>query len=195
MGNMLFIQERIFENHKDVFVNGALKLDGPTKKATSIMPYYTISWNQDIKNGKNEGNSYNEYIINDLLRGECDYDGVLCTDWGITGDPDSKIDSFGSRCFGVEELTEAERHLQIILNGVDQFGGNNSKEPIIEADKIGSEKYGEDFMRKRMEQSARRLLTNIFRLGLFENPFLNPEESKKYRWLKRICRRRIRSST
>ena len=54
MGNMLFIQERIFENHKDVFVNGALKLDGPTKKATSIMPYYTISWNQDIKNGKNK---------------------------------------------------------------------------------------------------------------------------------------------
>ena len=178
MGNMLFIQERIFENHKDVFVNGALKLDGPTKKAKYIMTYYTIYWNQDINNGKNEGNSYNEYIINDLLRGECDYDGVLCTDWGITGDPDSKIDSFGSRCFGVEELTEAERHLQIILNGVDQFGGNNSKEPIIEADKIGSEKYGEDFMRKRMEQSARRLLTNIFRLGLFENPFLNPEESK-----------------
>lgn len=167
-----------FDNHKDVFVNGALKLDGPTKKAASIMPYYTISWNQDIKNGKNEGNSYNEYIIKDLLRGECDYDGVLCTDWGITGDPDSKIDSFGSRCFGVEELTEAERHLQIILNGVDQFGGNNSKAPIIEAYKIGSEKYGEDFMRKRMEQSARRLLTNIFRLGLFENPYLNPEESK-----------------
>ena len=167
-----------FENHKDVFVNGALKLDGPTKKAASIMPYYTISWNQDIKNGKNEGNSYNEYIIKDLLRGECDYDGVLCTDWGITGDPDPKIDSFGSRCFGVEELTEAERHLQIILNGVDQFGGNNSKAPIIEAYKIGSEKYGEDFMRKRMEQSARRLLTNIFRLGLFENPYLNPEESK-----------------
>lgn len=168
-----------FENHKDVFVNGALKLDGPTKKAASIMPYYTISWNQDIKNGKNQGNSYNEYIISDLLRGECDYDGVLCTDWGITGDPDSKIDSFGSRCFGVEDLTEAERHLQIILNGVDQFGGNNSKDPIIEAYKIGSEKYGEDFMRKRMEQSARRLLTNIFRLGLFENPYLNPEESKE----------------
>lgn len=29
-----------------------------------------------------------------------------------------------------------------------------------------------------MEVSARRLLTNIFRLGLFENPYLNPEESK-----------------
>ena len=75
-----------FENHKDVFVNGAFKLDGPTKKVASVMPYYTVSWNIDKKNNKNEGNSYNEYIIKDLLREECDYDGVVCTDWGITGD-------------------------------------------------------------------------------------------------------------
>jgi beta-glucosidase len=34
-------------------------------------------------------------------------------------------------------------------------------------------------MRKRMEQSAVRLLRNIFRVGLFENPYLNPDESKK----------------
>jgi beta-glucosidase len=34
-------------------------------------------------------------------------------------------------------------------------------------------------MRKRMEQSARRLLTNIFRTGLFENPYLNVENTKK----------------
>lgn len=168
-----------FEEHKDVFVNGAFKLNGPTKKAASVMPYYTVSWNVDIKNGRNEGNSYNEYLIKDLLRAECDYDGVVCTDWGITGDPDAKIDSFGSRCFGVENLTEAERHLQIILNGVDQFGGNNKKEPIIHAYKIGCEKYGEDFMRKRMEKSAIRILINLFRLGLFENPYLDPEESKK----------------
>ena len=169
-----------FKNHKDVFVNGAFKLDGPTKKSASVMPYYTVSWNIDKKNNKNEGNSYNEYIIKNLLREECAYDGVVCTDWGITGDADDNIDSFfGGRCFGVENLSEAERHLQIILNGVDQFGGNNRKEPVVEAYKIGCEKYGEDFMRKRMEISAVRLLTNMFRVGLFENPYLNPEESKK----------------
>jgi beta-glucosidase len=33
-------------------------------------------------------------------------------------------------------------------------------------------------MRKRFEQSAVRLLKNIFRPGLFENPYLQPEESK-----------------
>ena len=169
-----------FENHKDVFVNGAFKLDGPTKKVASVMPYYTVSWNIDKKNNKNEGNSYNEYIIKDLLREECDYDGVVCTDWGITGDAADHIDSFfGGKCFGVEQLSEAERHLQIILNGVDQFGGNDKKEPVVQAYKIGCEKYGEDFMRKIMEKSARRILTNMFRLGLFENPYLNPDESQR----------------
>jgi beta-glucosidase len=33
-------------------------------------------------------------------------------------------------------------------------------------------------MRTRMEQSAVRLLKNIFRVGVFENPYLVPEETK-----------------
>jgi beta-glucosidase len=38
-------------------------------------------------------------------------------------------------------------------------------------------KHGEKAMRARMEESAVRLLKNIFRCGLFENPYLDPEES------------------
>ncbi len=33
-------------------------------------------------------------------------------------------------------------------------------------------------MRTRFEESAVRLLKNIFRTGLFENPYLDPEMSK-----------------
>jgi beta-glucosidase len=166
-----------FNTHLKPFTEGAFKLDGPTKRTGSIMPYYTVSWNQDKKNGENVGNSYNEYIIKDLLRTTYEYDGVICTDWGITGDPAAEVDSFGSRCYGVESLSEAERHLKCIMNGVDQFGGNNKKEPIIKAYELGCKQYGEEFMRKRMEESAYRLLRNMFHLGLFENPYLNPEES------------------
>ncbi|MDF2942137.1 MAG: glycoside hydrolase family 3 protein [Herbinix sp.] len=168
-----------FDLHMKPFTKGALSLDGPTKSTAAIMPYYTVSWNQDNKNGDNVGNSYNEYIIHDLLREKYGYKGVVCTDWGITGAIDQSIDSFGSRCYGVENLTEAEQHLRIIINGIDQFGGNNKKEPIVEAYNIGCETYGQDFMRGRMEESAVRLLRNIFQLGLFENPYLNPEESVK----------------
>jgi beta-glucosidase len=33
-------------------------------------------------------------------------------------------------------------------------------------------------MRKRFELSAVRLLLNVFRVGLFENPYLDPAETK-----------------
>ena len=58
------------------------------------MPYYTISFGQDTVNGENVGNSYNSYLIQDLLRGKYGYDGVVCTDWMITADVSGAKDSF-----------------------------------------------------------------------------------------------------
>ncbi|MCR5297002.1 MAG: beta-glucosidase [Clostridiales bacterium] len=165
-----------FEQHMRPFTEGAFRLDGPTKRAGAVMPYYTVSWLEDHEK---VGNSYNEYILRELLRGKYQYDGVVCTDWGITADPDPEIDSFGSRCYGVNTLTEAERHLRIIMNGADQFGGNNRSEPVLEAWRIGEERYGAEFMGKRMRLSAERLLTGMFRVGLFENPYLDPDESER----------------
>nr|HPH47769.1 glycoside hydrolase family 3 C-terminal domain-containing protein [Chryseolinea sp.] len=43
---------------------------------------------------------------------------------------------------------------------------------------MGVKEHGEEFMRSRFEQSAVRLLKNIIRPGLFENPYLDVEESK-----------------
>ena len=165
-----------FEQHLRPFTEGAFRLDGPTKRAGAVMPYYTVSW---LKDHEKVGNSYNEYILKELLREKYAYDGVVCTDWGITGDPNPAVDSFGSRCYGVNNLTEAERHLRIILNGVDQFGGNNQAGPVLEAWRIGEERFGAAFMEERMRLSARRLLTGMFRLGLFENPYLDPAESER----------------
>ena len=65
------------------------------------------------------------------------------------------------------------------MAGVDQFGGLNEKEPVLDAYRIGVKEHGETFMRKRLEQSAVRLLKNIFRVGLFENPYLDPEVSAR----------------
>lgn len=166
-----------FEEHSKPFTEGAFRLDGPTGKAAAVMPYYTVSWDQDVKYGENVGNSYNKYIIQDLLRQGQNYDGIVCTDWGITGDPDPDIGSFGPRCYGVEHLSIAQRHLRILENGVDMFGGNREMTPIVEAFRIGAEKYDFDAMRKRFEQSATRILTLMIRLGLFENPYLAPEKS------------------
>ncbi len=160
------------------FTEGAFKLEGETKMASAVMPYYTISTGIDKTNNENVGNSYNRYIINDLLRGKYSFNGVVCTDWGVTSD-EKAIDGFGTTCWGAETLSVAERHYKIIMSGVDQFGGNNDAGPVIEAYKMGVKEHGEGFMRARMEQSAARLLKNILRVGLFENPYLDVEVTKK----------------
>lgn len=164
------------DDHFRPFLEGVFQLDGPTGKTASIMPYYTVTWGMD-PSGEKAGNSYSRYIIQDLLREKAGFEGVVCTDWGLTADPSPDLDTLSSHCFGAEELTEAQRHLRILENGVDQFGGNNNIVPILEAYRLGCEKYGEAAMRARFERSAVRLLTNSFRCGLFENPYLDPETS------------------
>ena len=166
------------KDHLKPFTEGAMKLEGGTSMASAVMPYYTISYNQDTVNHENVGNSYNKYLITDLLRGKYGYDGVVCTDWMITKDAQN-VYQFQGKCWGVEKMTEAERHFKALEAGVDQFGGNNEMGPVIVAYKMGVEKYGEGPMRKRFEQSAVRLLRNVFRVGLFENPYLDVAQTEK----------------
>ena len=161
------------EAHLQPFTDGAFKLKGPTKMASAVMPYYTISDGE----GEAVANGFNKYLITDLLRNKYGYDGVLCTDWLITGDV-SSIDRFQGKPWGVEHLSVAERHYKAIEAGMDQFGGNNDMKPVIASFNLGVKEHGETYMRERFETSAIRLLKNIFRIGLFENPYLDIEETK-----------------
>lgn len=164
-----------FDTALQVFVKGAFNLDGPTRQASAVMPYYTISYGID-PSGKNVANSFSRYIIQDLLIDTYGYDGVICTDWTITGDY-KDVHIHGGKPWGVETLSVAERHYEILKAGVDQFGGNNEKGPVLEAYRMWCEEFGEDSARERFEHSARKLLMNFFRTGLFENPYLDPEET------------------
>ena len=166
-----------FKEHLKPFAEGAFKLDGKTKMASAVMPYYTVSTDVDKTYGENVGNSFNKYLIGDLLRDELHYDGVVCTDWGITHDTGKTEEEFAGKCWGVEHLTEAERHYKALEAGVDQFGGNNDAAPVLEAYQMLCEKYGEKAAEERFRRSAYRLLLNIFRTGLFENPYLDLEKS------------------
>lgn len=167
-----------FADHLIPFTEGAFKLSGKTGMASAVMPYYTISFNQDSKNKENVGNGFSKYLITDLLREKYKYQGVVCTDWLITGDEGKTPDIFAGKPWGVEDKSIAARHYKVLMAGVDQFGGNNAAGPVIEAYQMGVQEHGEAFMRIRFEQSAVRLLMNIFRTGLFENPYLAPEETK-----------------
>jgi beta-glucosidase len=162
---------RNLADHLRPFTEGAFRLAGKTGMASAVMPYYTVSYGQD-PGGQNVGNAFSAYFIRDLLRGKHGYDGVVCTDWGVTSD-ETAVDAFSGRPFGVERLSVAERHYRVIMAGVDQFGGNNDAEPVVEAYRLGVAEHGEAATRARLEQSAVRLLRNILRTGLFENPYLD----------------------
>lgn len=158
------------------FLGGAFALNGGTDCTSAIMPYYTISYNID-PSGRNVGNSYSSYIVNDLLREKYGYDGVVCTDWAITHDY-QKVEDATGKCWGYENATEAERHFAVLEAGVDQFGGNNEKQPVLDAYLLWVEKYGEASAQERFRKSARRLLMNMFRTGLFDNPYVDPARTE-----------------
>ena len=163
--------------HKRSFVEGAFKLEGGTGMASAVMPIYSILWNQD-PSGENVGGSYSRWLIQQQLRDEAKFEGVVCTDWHITYDMKVLDSPIGGKPWGVEALSVAERHYKILQAGVDQFGGNNEIGPVIEAYQMWSKEFGEQSARERFELSARRLLLNVFRVGLFENPYLSTAETE-----------------
>lgn len=159
------------------FEEGAFKLPGKTKMASAVMPYYTIPYGQD-PSGENVGNGFSRYIIQELLRDRNHYDGVVCTDWGIVKGYEKPYQHLGTP-WGMETASPAEKRLKAFEAGVDQLGGVYDNGPSLEAYRLWIEKYGEESARERFETSARRLLENIFRVGLFENPYVSPQEAEK----------------
>lgn len=157
------------------FVDGAFALPGKTKMASAVMPYYTISYGQD-PSGQNVGNGFSKYIIQDLLRDKFKYDGVVCTDWGIVRDYNVPWEHKGTP-WGTETLSGPERRLLCFEAGVDQLGGAKDNAESMAAYELWAQKYGEESARARFELSATRILVNIFRVGLFENPYVSPEKA------------------
>jgi beta-glucosidase len=137
-------------------------------KTASIMPYYGIPTDQT---SENVGMSYNKDIVTGMLRGKYNYDGVVCTDWGLVNDaPMGPGVVWFARAWGVEKLTPEARVLKIIEAGCDQFGGESCPELIVNLVKSGQ------LSEKRLDESMRRILRQKFQLGLFDNPFVDLEK-------------------
>lgn len=158
--------------HLKPFVEGGMHLEKGTGSASAVMPTYSILWNQD-PSGENVGGAFSEWCIGTKLRKEAGFEGVVCTDWGITLDNTGVDYTGGGEPWGVEQLTVAERHYKIFRAGVDQIGGSNNAGPVLEAYEMWKRNFGEASAQERFRESARRILLNMFRVGLFENPYLD----------------------
>ena len=166
-----------FSEHLKPFTEGGLKLKGKTGSATAVMDSYSIGI--DAKGnpigGEAVGSAYNKEKMS-ILRDTNKFDGVVCTDWGVTSTPPTDGKGFGM-AWGKENETIEERHYDILMNGVDMFGGNNNSKPVVEAYNMMVKNYGEEWARNRFEQSAVRLLKLMLNPGLFENPYLDLNNS------------------
>ncbi len=161
-----------FETQLIPFVDGGFDLEGKTEEATAVMASYSIAYDEAFE--EMVGSAFNEYKINDLLRGQYGFEGVVCTDWGVIDDFEGFMQG---KAYGAFDLPKEERVLKAILAGTDQFGGNDDRDVVVEAYNLGVEELGEEAMRERFETSAVRLLKNVFKAGLFENAYINMEEA------------------
>jgi beta-glucosidase len=78
-----------------------------------------------------------------------------------------------ARAWGAEHLSLAERAQKILDAGVDQFGGEACPGVIVQLVREG--KVSEE----RIDQSVRRILRDKFRLGLFDNPYLDVDAAEQ----------------
>ncbi len=148
-------------------------------KVAGVMPTYSIlqDLTLDGKPVEQVAAGFNKYLLTDLLRGRYGFDGVILSDWGITNDclafcrGERKFDqplAIGQP-WGMDDLSETQRFAKALDAGVDQFGGTEHSERLVEIVRSGQAKEA------RLDQSVRRILIQKFQLGLFENPYVDPE--------------------
>jgi beta-glucosidase len=136
--------------------------------ASQMMPHYGVP----VGTGYEAvGFGFNRDVIGAILRERLGFDGIVCTDWGIVADTEFDGELFAARAWGAEHLSAQERLLKILDAGGDQFGGASCPELIVDLVRSGRLNEG------RIDVSARRILRDKFVLGLFDSPYVDPEEA------------------
>jgi len=150
--------------------------------AGGVMPTYSIlqgaTWGgQPIEQ---VGAGYNRQLLTDMLRGRYGFRGIVLTDWAITWDcserckngaPAGERPSFADLAmpWGVESLSMRARFVKAVKAGVDEFGGTERGDMLVEAVRAG------ELTESELDSSVVRILTQKFQQGLFEHPLVDPD--------------------
>ncbi|EKS7795041.1 autotransporter domain-containing protein [Edwardsiella piscicida] len=117
-----------------------------------------------LENGFSEelGFAYSHKLIDRLLRDQLGFTGYINSDSGIlTG-----------MAWGLEAATLAQRVALGAANGVDVF--SDLSDVFLFRDAFATE---DAFRQGVLDQAAGRLLTEMFHLGLFEDPYRDPQRA------------------
>jgi len=141
----------------------------------AIMPYYGMPVGLEVDGEPIEqvGFGFNAQVVTGMLREQLGYDGVVLTDWELVNDNHVGDQVLPARAWGVEHLDPHERMERILAAGADQFGGEECVDVLL--DLVAQGRVTES----RVDASARRLLAVKFRLGLFDDPFVDEEAAAR----------------
>ncbi|MGX1163158.1 beta-glucosidase [Arthrobacter sp. SLBN-100] len=154
--------------------------------AAGIMPTYSIlkDLERDGSVIEQVGAGHNEYLLQDLLRGQYGFKGVITSDWGIANNCPASCQELQPPApfwgphgvgmpWGVEDMTLPERYASAVNAGVDIIGGSDQPQYIVQAVEQGL--LSED----RLNEAVVRVLGQKFELGLFENPYVDPAKADR----------------
>ncbi len=143
--------------------------------ASSIMPYYAKPvnssapqlpeqyWQGPTTQFEEVAFAYNATFIQELLRERMGHQGYVNSDSGI-------IDAM---MWGVESLTKPERFAAAVKAGTDIFSDMANPADLLAAAEQGLVTEAE------LNGACVRLLTDIFELGLFENPYVDTDTAEQ----------------
>ncbi len=172
-GARVTLTDASFKRHLAAF-DGALKA-----RSAGLMPTYAIVTGVTLDGAPIEpvGAGFNRQILDGLLRKRLGYEGLVVSDWGIVNDcpaacahPDAANPQTPMAIgmpWGVERLSVEARVAKGVTAGIDQFGGLDDPAPILAAIRSGA------IPMARLDQAVRRALLVKFRLGLFDNPYVD----------------------
>jgi beta-glucosidase len=146
---------------------------------SAVMPTYSIleGLTLDGQPVEQVGVGFNSQLLG-LMRQKYGFRGLILSDWGITNPcPDNCRNGAppGMRPapedigmpWGVENLTTSQRFAKTINAGVDQIGGSEQSEIIVENAHTGA------ISPARVREAAIKILRQKFDLGLFEQPYVD----------------------
>ncbi|NMR18662.1 glycoside hydrolase family 3 N-terminal domain-containing protein [Cellulomonas fimi] len=128
---------------------------------SAIMPYYGVPVDLEYDGVAYDevGFAFSDQTINGLLREQLGFRGYVNSDTGIIED----------RAWGLEEATVPERVAAAINSGTDALSGFNDVQVIIDLVEQGL------VTEERVDRAAERLLTPMFQMGLFDDPYVDED--------------------
>ncbi|VWX54569.1 glycoside hydrolase family 3 protein [Novosphingobium sp. 9U] len=145
-GTKLVYPGKRWKLHSDAFA--------PSFKANvafAMGSYGIPTWIDDV------ATNFSRKVMTDLLRTKMHFKGVAITDW------------MHAQPWGLEDQPKIERERRMVWAGIDQLGGEHETSYLIDLIKAGK------LTEARIDVSVRRVLEPMFAMGLFENPYVDPE--------------------